>query len=116
MNFFQILGSCPTEIADVMAIVKWVINIICWVIPVILIVLCVLDIAKIVTAGNIDDKLKKEVTNRIVTRIVFAIIIFLVPTIIKFLFNFVPVKDKDKTINGATWKDCWDYNVSTSNN
>ena len=108
MNFVQILGACPSELAEIMAIVKWVINIICFAIPIVLIVLCILDIAKIVTAGNIDDKLKKEVTNRIVTRVVFAVIIFLVPTIVKLIFNFIPVNDKDAQFNGATWKDCWD--------
>jgi hypothetical protein len=69
--------------------------------------LCVLDIAKIVTAGNIDDKLKKEVTGRIVTRIIFAVIIFLVPTIIGILFRFVPVDSSNSTLDGATWQDCW---------
>ena len=108
MNFVQILGACPSELAEIMAIVKWVINIICFAIPIVLIVLCILDIAKIVTAGNIDDKLKKEVTNRIVTRVVFAVIIFLVPTIVKLIFNFIPVNDKDAQFNGATWKDCWE--------
>lgn len=108
MNFVQILGACPSELAEIMAIVKWVINIICFAIPIVLIVLCILDIAKIVTAGNIDDKLKKEVTNRIVTRVVFAVIIFLVPTIVKLIFNFIPVNDKDAQFEGATWKDCWE--------
>ena len=110
MDYVQILGTCPPELVDILAIVKWVINIICFAIPIILIVLCILDIAKIVTAGNIDDKLKKEVTGKITTRVIFAIIIFLVPTIVRLLFNFIPVKDKDATFDGATWRDCWDGN------
>ena len=72
------------------------------------IVLCILDIAKIVTAGNIDDKLKKEVSDRIVTRIIFSVVIFLVPTIVGLLFKFVPVDTSESTLDGATWKDCWD--------
>ena len=111
MNIFQIAGTCPPDLVDIIAIVKWVISIICFIIPIVLIVLCVLDIAKIVTAGNIDDKLKKEVTGRITTRIIFAVIIFLVPTIIRLLFSFIPVKDKDITFDGATWKDCWDGKI-----
>ncbi len=111
MNFVQLLGTCPEGLADIMQIVKWVINLVCFVIPILLIVLCIFDIAKIVTAGNIDDKLKKEVTSKVVTRVVFAVIIFLVPTIVKLIFEFVPVKGKDATFDGATWKDCWDYNV-----
>ena len=109
MNLFQILGVCDPDFVSILRIVRWVVNIICFAIPIILIVLCVLDIAKIVTAGNIDDKLKKEVTNRIVTRIVFAVIIFLVPTIVRLLFRFVPIPDKNTgALNGVTWQDCWD--------
>ena len=107
MDLVQILGKCPAELADIIAIVKWVINIICWVIPILLIVLCIFDIAKIVTAGNIDDKLKKEVTGRITTRIIFAVIIFLVPTIVSILFQFIPVSGKDVSLDGVTWRDCW---------
>ena len=111
MNFVQMLGACPQELADILSIVKWVISIICWAVPIVLIVLTILDIAKIVTAGNIDDKLKKEVTGKITTRLIFAVIIFLVPTIVRLLFNFVPVvKDDNSSFAGATWKDCWDGN------
>ncbi len=109
MNFVQILdGACPPALSEIIGIIKWVINIICFAIPIILIILCILDIAKIVTAGNIDDKLKKEVTGKITTRIIFAVIIFLVPTIVRLLFDFIPVKDKDATFEGATWQNCWD--------
>lgn len=110
MNIFQILGVCDADFVAILRIVRWVVNIICFAIPIVLIILCILDIAKIVTAGNIDDKLKKEVTNKVVTRIVFAIIIFLVPTIVGLLFRLIPVAESDKnvSVNGATWKDCWD--------
>ncbi len=108
MNFFQILGACDADFVSILRIIRWVVSIICFAIPIILIVLCILDIAKIVTAGNIDDKLKKEVTSRIVTRVIFAVIIFLVPTIVGLLFRFVPVDTTDSTLNGVTWKDCWD--------
>jgi hypothetical protein len=109
----QILGACPKDLADLIGIIKWVINLICWVVPIILIVLCVLDIAKIVTAGNIDDKLKKEVTGRISTRVIFAILIFLVPTIVRILFRWIPVSEANNVnVNGVTWQDCWDGNVS----
>jgi len=109
MNFFQILGVCDPDFVAILRIVRWVVNIISFAIPIILIVVCILDIAKIVTAGNVDDKLKKEVTSKVVTRIVFAIIILLVPTIVGLIFRLIPVKDSDKnvTLNGATWGDCW---------
>ena len=108
MNLFQILGACNEDFVAILRIVRWVVNIICFAVPIILIILCILDIAKIVTAGNIDDKLKKEVSDRIVTRIIFSVVIFLVPTIVGLLFKFVPVDTSESTLDGATWKDCWD--------
>ena len=106
MNFFQILAGCDADFVSILRIVRWVINIICWGIPIILIVLTVLDIAKIVVSGNIDDKLKKEVGSKVATRLIYAVIIFLVPTIVSLIFRFVPVSQS--TVNGLTWKDCWD--------
>jgi len=106
MDFFQILAGCDADFVSILRIVRWVINIICWGVPIILIVLTVLDIAKIVIAGNIDDKLKKEVGSKVTTRLIYAIIIFLVPTIVSLIFRFVPVSQS--TVNGLTWKDCWD--------
>ena len=112
MNLIRILDCCPNaDLYSILGIVQWVIKLICWVVPIIIIILTILDVAKIVTAGNIDDKLKKEVTSKITTRIIFAVLIFLVPTIVKLLFGFIPVV-KDKTNNteaiGATWQTCWD--------
>ncbi len=115
MNYIQLLDAAACtdkDFVQILSIVKWVVTAISYVVPIILIVLTILDIAKIVTAGNIDDKLKKEVTNKIVTRIVFAILIFLVPTIVKLLFKLVPLTQdqKNQTLQnvGGTWSDCWD--------
>ena len=85
MNVFQIL-DCDGDFVAILKIVRWVVSIICFIIPIVLIVLCILDIAKLVTAGNIDDKLKKEVTNKVAKRVVFALIIFLVPFIVILIF------------------------------
>ena len=112
MSFVQILGACPDELVSIMAIVRFVVNVICLGIPIILIVLIILDLAKIVTAGNIDDKLKKEVTSKVVTRLIFAVLIFLVPTIIRLVFGVLPLPDNANTGEGATWRSCWDAGAS----
>lgn len=111
MSYVQILGTCPPELVSVMAIVRFVVNAICIAVPIILIVLIILDLAKIVTAGDIDDKLKKEVTSKVVTRIIFAVLIFLVPTIVRLVFGALPLPkgdSTDPTREDATWRDCWD--------
>ena len=111
MNFVQIL-DCDADFVAILKIVRWVVTLICFAIPIILIVLCILDIAKIVTAGNIDDKLKKEVTSKVVTRVIFAVLIFLVPTIVGLIFKLIPISDADKNVSvtgiGGTWGDCWE--------
>ena len=107
MYFVQILaGVCDSDFVSILRIVRWIIQIICFGIPIVLIVLTIFDIAKLVIAGNIDDKLKKEVTQKVLTRLIYAIVIFLVPTIVSLIFRFVPVSQS--TVNGLTWKDCWD--------
>lgn len=106
MNYLQILG-CSPEFSTILALVKTVLNAICIAIPILLIVLIILDLAKIVTAGNIDDKLKKEVTSKVVTRLIFAVLIFLVPTIVKLVFNLIPLPG-DANGENATWRTCWD--------
>lgn len=109
MDFVQVLaGACPSEVTDILAIVKFVLNAICIAVPIILIVLIVLDLSKIVTAGNLDDKMKKEVTNKIVTRIIFAVLIFLVPTVVRLVFTILPMPESDWNVNNVSWKDCWD--------
>ena len=113
MNYVQMLDEiCSPEFSSILALVKFILNTICIVIPVVLIVLIILDLAKIVTAGNIDDKLKKEVTSKVVTRVIFAVLIFLVPTIVKLVFGLLPLPDsaksKDHVGSNETWKTCWD--------
>ena len=100
MSFVQILGACPDELSSILAIVQFILNAICIAVPIILIVLIVLDLSKIVTAG-------KEVINKVVTRIIFAILIFLVPTVVKLIFGVLPLP-KGSQGEGSTWRDCWD--------
>ncbi len=112
MNFVQILAEIDcSDLGPILNLVKTFVNIICWAVPVILIILTVVDIAKLVTAGNLDDKLKKEVTQRVVSRLIYAIIIFLVPYIIGLVFKLV------SNITGSTSADCWNWKVTgTTNN
>ena len=114
MNFVQIMATCDSDILGLLSIVKLVIRGICWVVPIVIIVLIILDIAKIVTSGNIDDKLKKEILDKITTRIIYAVIIFLVPMIIGLLFRIlgnstvIGNSTKGTSAVGCTWSEAWD--------
>ena len=109
MNFVQILAGCDADLVSILSLVKLILNAIRWVVPIILIVLTTLDVAKIVTAGNLDDKLKKEVGQKITTRLIYAIIIFLIPTIVSLLFrllgNSTVIQSSD--VNGCTWSEAY---------
>ncbi len=112
MDFLQVLvGTCDVDFVSILKIVRWVINIICWIVPIVLIVLTILDVAKVVVAGNIDDKLKKEVGNKVVTRLIYAVIIFLVPTIVRLIFRLIPANEdmiNGGSLDGVSWQTCWD--------
>ena len=74
-----------SDIGFVVNIVKWAIKLIQYGIPLILIIMVIVDLVKIVTAGT-DDQAKKS-TGTIVKRIVWAVIAFFVPTLIAFIFK-----------------------------
>ena len=102
MNYVQILAEIEcSDIGPILGIIKSFVNVICWAVPVIIVILSVVDIAKLVTAGNLDDKLKKEVTQRIISRIIYAIVIFLVPYIVSIIFKVV------SSTTGVTALSCW---------
>ncbi len=111
MNFVQILADttvgCDQDLLSLVSLVKLFLNILRWVIPIILIVLTTIDVAKVVTAGNLDDKMKKEVGQKVITRVIYAIVIFLIPTIVSLLFRLVGNNIKLSEVNGVTWNDCW---------
>ena len=109
MNYVQILDTCKS-IGPVLSIIKWAINLICYAVPILLIVLLTIDVVKIVTAGNLDDKMKKEVGSKIVTRLIYAVVIFLIPVIINAVFGMLPskaVNDANGAHYDASWWDCY---------
>ncbi len=109
MDFLQVLAAvCDADFVAILGIIKWVIKMICTAIPIILIVLVIIDLAKVVTAGNIDDKMKKDVTQKVVTRVAYSVLIFLVPTIVGLFFRIVPLSTPGIAGENAEWKVCWD--------
>ena len=109
MNFVQILDSyCSPEITTVLSLVQWALNLICWAVPILLIIFVTIDVAKIVTAGNLDDKMKKEVGNKVVTRLIYALVIFLIPILVNAVFGLLPQNVKTNTGAGdSSWWSCW---------
>ena len=99
MNLLQTLAiSCTSEMQTILGLVNTFLNIIRLVIPIILIVLAVMDVAKVVTNSNLDDKVKKEAMNKLTTRVIYAVVIFLIPTIVKLLFNIITLPGADMSL------------------
>ena len=114
MNFLNVL-ACPEELDVLIKIIKIFLNGVRYIIPIVLIVIGTVDLAKAVLAK--DDEATKKEQKHLVTRVIYAIIIFLVPTIVMVIFN---VLSKSGLDNGGSqpassgtysswteWKECW---------
>jgi len=109
MEFFQILACTDEDMKVLFGVIQTVMNVIRWVIPIILIVMGTMDIAKVVTTSNNDEKEVKAATKKLTTRVIYAIVIFLIPTIVSLIFKLLPSNiGAGADLNGNNWKDCWD--------
>lgn len=100
------------DIGFIVRILAKLVKLLQFLIPILLIVLVMFDLFKVVTS-QADDKAKKDASNKIVQRVIYAIIIFLVPTIINFLLASIIPKTNG---NYPDWYSCWNryYNETLS--
>lgn len=93
-------AQCNMEsLGPVISAVKLVLIVIQYVVPVILIVFGSIDLIKAVIAGKEEDIKKNQQT--LFKRIVAAVIVFLVPLIVKVVMGL---------IGNESWQACWDEN------
>lgn len=94
----------------ILRIVVKLVKVVQLLIPILLIVLVSFDLFKMV-AGQVDDKAKKEMSDKLVKRIIYAVIVFLVPVIINFVFRQIdPMTDTSNpaiTTDSTSWISCW---------
>lgn len=113
----MILDDVCSNISFVLRIVAVVLKVGRWIIPILLIALVCFDLFKVVT-GNVDEKAKREATSTAVKRVIYAIIIFLIPSIVTFVLvtinGYLP---HDARGDAVTWIDCWNsiYNNAEIN-
>lgn len=92
-----------TYLDPIISIIKTVLSIVQWAIPIILIVIGTFDMMKAVIASKEDEI--KAAQKLLIKRVIYAVVIFLIPTIVYFVFNIVSTtKGIDGT--GNFW-DCW---------
>ena len=120
MVLFNILGATTTAakgtagytgcddtgstLVQVIALVRFILNIICIAVPIIMILMGTIDLFKAVTAGKDDDIKKKQ--KALITRIIAGVLVFLVPTIVMLIMSLLGA--------GGDWKQCWDNAKSAS--
>lgn len=86
-------GFC-TEVKDIMKVVGFVLFVFKIIIPLIIVVMGAFDLGKAVTSGKEDD-IKKQ-TKTLGVRIIAGIIIFIMPSIILWIFDFATNFDEAK--------------------
>ncbi len=79
------IGISCDELAPIMRVIAYLINLFKWFIPIVLIVLIVFDFVKATIAN--DEKKMNDAKNTVGKRILYALVIFLVPTIVSLIFK-----------------------------
>lgn len=74
-------------------------------IPIILIVLCTFDLGRAVIGS--DDKENKKLLKRIARRLVYAILIFFMVTVVNLVFSMVGSITENESL--IRWSNCWNY-------
>lgn len=75
-------------------------------IPIILILMGTIDLGKAVMAS--DDKEIKAAQGRLIKRVIYAVIIFFMVTIVSLVMDLIGTAD-DNDIEGNTdWRSCWE--------
>ena len=105
INFIEICES--TGILKVLLFIKQISNIVFTIIPIGLIILIVIDFYKNVISKNTDET--KKILSKVIKRIIYCIILFLVPTIINLTIDLI-----ETTGINIPYTSCW-KNASPSN-
>ncbi len=108
-KFFQIGANLEDScggLLPVFRIVRKGIFPIIWIgIPIILILMGTIDLGKAVISS--DDKEIKASTGRLVKRIVYAVIIFFMVTIVSLIMSLITKAGEGEYIK-SDWRACWD--------
>lgn len=121
MNLFQNLVSIDELCSDalIQAVVGTVNNALTLIqvaVPIVLIVFCTIDMFKAFTNG--DEKERAKAWKGAIKRIIFAVIVFIVPWLVKLSLSLLGrLVDTGSDVNGfETFLACWNNNVDTNDN
>jgi len=101
----NILAVSCNDVAFVIRIIKLVITIVRWAIPILLIALITFDLVKGMTQKS-DDEMRKS-TSKIVTRVIWAVAIFFVPLLLKWIFGMFGTTTQSGLNGPGDWVRCY---------
>ena len=105
MNIVMFLANYCNDsgLLPIISLAKNVVNLIRFAVPVILIVMGSLDLAKAVISSK-DDEMKKA-QGLLIKRLIYAVAVFLVVTIVQLTMSLVADSTSDKS--SKSWISCW---------
>ena len=102
----EILGITCAQLAPIMRVISYLLKLLKWAIPIVLIVMIVIDFVKATIAN--DEKKMNEAKNTAGKRVIYALVIFLVPTIVSLLFKTLGGNIGGGELTGPTdWISCF---------
>lgn len=75
------------------------------IIPIGLIIYGTIDLGKAVIAS--DEKEVKSAQSRLIKRVIYAIVIFLVPALVTLVMNIVAIGADPNETDTTSWASCW---------
>lgn len=99
------MSNCNT-LMPILRIVAFILKLVQWAIPILLIALSTFDFVKAIMAN--DEKDMEKAKSSVGKRLVYAIVVFLVPVVIRLAFRLVSGNFNNGGLTGATdWISCF---------
>ncbi len=98
-------GACQGLEPLVRILKNGVLKYVCIIIPIALMFFGILDLGKAVIAS--DEKEVKGAQGRLIKRVIYAIVIFLVPSIVTLVMNLVAIGADPSETDTTSWASCW---------
>ena len=103
----DVTGTCQ-KMSFILRIVARIVYYLHIIIPMLLIVLIVFDFVKVIIGGA-DDKAKKDAAGKVAKRFCYALIVFLIPTVINIAFDALDssIDSSNYEASPTSWMSCW---------
>ena len=103
---------CNSDMQMILNVIVKLLDVIHFFVPIILILLCTVDVLKIVVSKKEDDI--KKLRNGIMWKIIYSIVIFLIPYFVPFILGAV---DKILPMDyDDSWYECYNYVKNSQEN